>query len=83
MATASAAKDKKSATGSKKSSMASAGAEIMAPPPKLKLREKDPLQQEVFNSQVKNFSQSAFITGVNQLGMGLEVSNCQILQVSK
>ena len=56
--------------------MASAGAEIMAPPPKVRLREKDPLQQQVFNAQVNNFAQNAFITGVNQLGMSLDVSNC-------
>lgn len=44
----------------------------MAPPPKVRLREKDPLQQQVFNAQVNNFAQNAFITGVNQLGMSLD-----------
>ena len=63
--------------GKKPSGLAAAGAEIVQPAPKLKIKEKDALQKKVFNSQVQNFSQNAFITGVNGLGMSLEVSNCR------
>ena len=46
---ASASKDSKT-VGKKKSSMAAAGAEIIAQPTKLKIKEKDPLQKQVFNN---------------------------------
>ena len=61
--------------GSKKSSVAqAAGAEIVAPPARIKLKPKDQLQKTVFREQVNNFAQNAFITGVNNLQMNLDVS---------
>ena len=38
--------------GKKKSSLAAAGAEMMAPPAKMKLKDLDPLQKTVLNQQV-------------------------------
>ena len=63
--------------GAKKPSMAVNGANVAAPPSKLKVKQKDPGQKEIFNTQINDFGQNAFITGVNNLQMGLDVSdNC-------
>ena len=76
MAQAAAEEVKSPGVGSKKSSVAAAaGAEIIAAPPaRIKMKPKNPLQKQVFRDQVNNFAQNAFITGVNNLQMNLDVS---------
>ena len=73
-ATSLASKEIKKVVGKKKSSMATAGAELIAAPAKMRLKDKDPLQNTVFQSIVIDSAPNAFITGLNGLRKNLDVS---------
>ena len=73
-ATSLASQEIKKVVGKKKSSMAAAGAEVIAAPAKMRLKDKDPLQNTVFQSIVIDSAPNAFITGLNGLRKNLDVS---------
>ena len=61
--------------GAKKPSMAANEPNVAVARTALKTKPKNALQKEVGKEQVKNYGQNAFITGVKNLRMGLNVSD--------